>query len=78
MIVYVTICERGAIYVNESRITTRATKWGARATLAEFECPQEDVARKVKDMGFRGYLRNIDTAPYDAQARGLIEGDTND
>lgn len=71
MIVSVTICERGAIYVNDSRITCRATKWGVLAALAEFECPQEDVARRVRDTGFGEYLKNIDTEPYSTQARAM-------
>lgn len=68
MKVRVTVCERGAIYVNDTRITTGATKWGVRKTLADFECQMGDVVSSIIEMGFRGHVRNIDTEPYLSQA----------
>lgn len=69
--VQVVACERNAIYVNNTRITHRGTKWGLRATLASFECGPDEVVAECMARGLREHVRAIDTEPYLSAARAL-------
>lgn len=62
--VTVTVCDRGAIYVDDIRITNRNTKWGLRKTLSEFSCPAGSVVQELSRRGYTSHIRNIDTVPY--------------
>ena len=52
--IHVVICEGGAIYVNDTRITTRNTKWGIRATLADSNARNRNLHRKYLSADFQG------------------------
>ena len=62
--VTVTITDKGAIYINDSRITGRNTKWGNHQTLDEFTCPMTAVVAECVKRGWDRHVRNIDTTPY--------------
>lgn len=66
--VHVELTDRGAIYVNNTRITGRATKWGEHITLHSFHCAVEDVVKECLARGHRDYVSRIDYEPYFTQA----------
>lgn len=66
-LVRVTITDKGAIYINDSRITGGNTKWGTHRTLDEFECGMCAVVAECVKRGWGGHVRNIDTSPYQEQ-----------
>lgn len=75
--VSVVVCERNAIYVDSTRVTNRATKWGVRATLASFECHRSEVVKQCLALGFVDNVRCIDTEPYLFAARAASATNPN-
>lgn len=73
--VHVELTDRGAIYVNNTRITGRATKWGEHTTLHEFHCTRENVVKECLSRGHHAYVKRIDEQPYwdEAVALGAIK-----
>ena len=71
-VVEVVACERNAIYVNNTRITHRGTKWGVRAVLASFECPADRVVAECLARGLHDHVKAIDTEPYESAARAAL------
>lgn len=69
-IVSVEMAERSAVYVNDSRITDRGTKWGVRATLHRADVLQSEVVEWLYEHGQD--LSRIDTEPYKSQVRNFI------
>lgn len=65
--VTVDITDRGAIYVDDTRITNRNTKWGVHQTVDSFVCAKSDVVKECQRRGHRIHLRNIDDDFYVAQ-----------
>lgn len=70
--VEVTLTERGAIYVNNLRITHRGTKWGARRILAEFSCKPHEVYSQCVERGFPKHAKNIDEDGYGKPAKAGV------
>ena len=66
--VKVELTDKMAIYVDNTRITNRETKWGLHWTLNTFQCAEEDVVQELQLRGHHDYLRRIDCEPYKAQA----------
>jgi hypothetical protein len=64
MQVSVVVTERGAVYVNDSRITHRGTKWGLQNVLDTFECEREQVRDELLARGWAKHAENIDTPGY--------------
>jgi hypothetical protein len=46
------VTDRGAIYVNDSRITDRSTKWGVHTIVFSTKCKQEDVVKTLEQSGY--------------------------
>lgn len=69
--VTVSVDSGGAIYVNDTRITDRSTKWGVKTVLCGFKCRKHEVVSRVRDMGFDGHIKHIDTEPYVSQREAL-------
>lgn len=67
----VQITNTSAIYVDNSRITSRATKWGIHTVLADFNCDDADVVKECLARGFEHAVRMIDTEPYRARAEAI-------
>lgn len=65
--VTVDITDRGAIYVDGTRITNRNTKWGVHQTVDSFVCNKADVVTECVRRGFPFHIRNIDDESYVAQ-----------
>lgn len=72
MWVHVEILENNAIYVDGERITSRATKWGARSTLEEFDCVKEDLIDACVRKGYLSHVKNIDTDPWYQDIKHLL------
>lgn len=70
----VQITNKNAIYVNDTRITNRSTKWGVHNTVAEFQArtPRE-VLQGVVAQGFPNLLSLVDYEPYRSIARSALE-----
>lgn len=68
-IVNVTADEGDAIYVNGNRITDRGTKWGVKQVVASFDCPQDEVVRRLREFGLHSHIKRIDTEPYITQRK---------
>lgn len=64
VLVEVNITDKGAIYVNDKRITNRNTKWGIHNTLDRFTCPMDNVVQECMKRGHRIHVRNIEDEPY--------------
>lgn len=46
------VTDKGAIYVNNTRITDRSTKWGVHTTVFSTVCNREDVVNVLVANGF--------------------------
>lgn len=46
------VTNKGAIYVNNNRITDRSTKWGLHNIVFSTTCKKEDVVKTLKAYGF--------------------------
>lgn len=68
-IVTVVMTEKSAVYVDNTRITDRGTKWGARRTLHQADMPQSEVVEWLHQNGQD--LSRIDTEPYKSQAKAF-------
>lgn len=56
------VTNRGAIYVNDTRITDRSTKWGLHTTIFSTLCDREEVVDVLVKNGFNTKL--IDDPAY--------------
>jgi hypothetical protein len=65
--VEVEITNKGAIYVDRTRITNRNTKWGNHTILDSFVCEKKEVVAECARRGHRRCLSNIDDDFYMAQ-----------
>jgi len=65
--VNVAVTDKGAIYVNESRITDRSTKWGTHTHVDAFRCEQRDVLRTCIERGHAGPVQRVDDPAYAGQ-----------
>lgn len=66
--VNVELTSRGAIFVDDERITNRSTKWGVHYILHSFYCLPEEVVRECLIRGHQAYVNRIDCEPYLSQA----------
>jgi hypothetical protein len=48
----VEVTNLGAVYVNNTRITGRDTKWGCHTIIFETKAYQKDVIKTLKDNGY--------------------------
>lgn len=62
--VEVEITNKGAIYVDGTRITDRSTKWGNHSILDSFVCKKKEVVAECVVRGYQLYVRNIDDQFY--------------
>ena len=61
----VIVTDKNAIYVNDTRITNRSTKWGIHHTLDEFVCEQkEDIRKRCISRGWEIPASKIDIEGY--------------
>lgn len=51
-IVNVKVTSLGAVYVNDTRVTGRSTKWGVHNIVCEFRCAPKNVHFYLKQHGF--------------------------
>lgn len=65
--VEVEITDKGAIYVDGTRITNRSTKWGNHTILDSFMCEKKDVVAECAQRGYRRHIRNVDDEFYASQ-----------
>jgi len=63
-VVNVKITNKGAIYVDDTRITNRNTKWGCHNIVEEFDCPRSEVRERCLFWGYDDAVRNIDIAEF--------------
>lgn len=56
------VTDKGAIYVNDTRITDRSTKWGVHTTVFSTVCNREDVLEVLTKNGFS--TKRIDDPVY--------------
>ena len=68
-IVTVVMCERSAVYVDNTRITDRGTKWGVRPVLHQADMLQSEVVEWLYE--HKQDLSRIDTEPYKSQVRAF-------
>ncbi len=54
--VKIEVTNRGAVYVNGTRITGRDTKWGIHSTVFETTAPITQVAKALADNGY-GHIK---------------------
>ncbi len=50
--VNVEVTDKGAVYVNDTRITGRHTKWGIQNTIFQAKVPLDQVVQTLRDNGF--------------------------
>lgn len=55
-IVKVTVTDKNAVYINDTRITGRNSKWGWHNTVDEFRCAPKNVRTRLTDRG-HGHIR---------------------
>ena len=46
------VTDKGAVYINGTRITGRATKWGVQNTVFQAKVPLNQVVQTLRDNGF--------------------------
>jgi hypothetical protein len=63
------VTDKGAIYVNDTRITDRSTKWGLHTIIFSRMCRREDVVKTLKE--FRYSTKKIDEPYYIRQIEQL-------
>lgn len=56
------VTDKGAIYINDTRITDRSTKWGVHTTVFSTVCNREDVLDVLVKNGFS--TKRIDDPVY--------------
>ena len=56
------VTDKGAIYVDNTRITDRSTKWGVHTTVFSTVCNREDVVSVLVENGFN--IKRIDDPVY--------------
>lgn len=59
-IVNVVCTDKGAVYVDGTRITNQATKWGIHRHIEDFDCARSDVVRECLARGRNRHVSNID------------------
>lgn len=61
-VVLLEVTHKGAIYVNNTRITDRGSKWGVHTIVFSASVPQSKVVSTLRENGFD--VSRIDTEPY--------------
>lgn len=56
------VTDKNAIYVDNTRITDRSTKWGVHTTVFSIVCRREDVVNVLVENGFN--TKRIDDPVY--------------
>lgn len=56
------VTDKGAIYVNNTRITDRSTKWGLHNIIFSTMCKKEDVVQTLVNNGYS--IKRIDDPEY--------------
>lgn len=56
------VTDKGAIYVDNTRITDRSTKWGFHTIIFSKMCAKEDVVKTLTDFGYS--TKRIDDQEY--------------
>lgn len=56
------VTDKGAIYIDDTRITDRSTKWGVHTTVFSTVCNREDVLDVLVKNGFS--TKRIDDPAY--------------
>lgn len=54
--VNVEVTDKGAVYVNDTRITSRHTKWGVHNTIFQTKVPLDQVVQTLRDNGFENII----------------------
>lgn len=62
--VLVEVTDKGAIYVDETRISARSTKWGQHRIVASFTCSSSQVGTALVERGFQDLAQKIDAPVY--------------
>ena len=57
--VKVSVTDKSAIYVNDTRITDRGTKWGMHQIIDEFACDPADVRSMCLQRGHNYAVKRI-------------------
>lgn len=57
--VNVKVTDKRAIYVNDTRITDRGTKYGVHTIIDEFECERDEVERLCLERGHADAVSRI-------------------
>lgn len=63
----VEVTNRGAIYVDNIRITDRSTKWGVHNAIDCFEADETDVVKLLFERGHSKEAARITDEPYRSQ-----------
>ncbi|MCK5639901.1 MAG: hypothetical protein KAJ19_03860 [Gammaproteobacteria bacterium] len=71
--VEVVVTDKYAIYVDGTRITNRATKWGVHGEVDSFSCPRDRVAFVCIERGHRAAVRRINDNAYTKQQKQAFE-----
>lgn len=56
----VQVTDKNAIYVDDTRITNRSTKWGIHTSVDNFDCKKEEIITKLRQRGHEKVIKNID------------------
>jgi predicted GH43/DUF377 family glycosyl hydrolase len=51
-ILKVTVTDKNTVYVNDTRITGRGSKWGIHYTVDEFRCAAKNVRNRLIQRGY--------------------------
>ena len=68
-LVEVKVTDKNAIYVNDTRITDRGTKWGVHSVVFAAYLPADDIVSPLLLAGHGKAVKRIDYEPYLSQAR---------
>lgn len=54
--VTIEVTNQGAVYVNNTRVTGRETKWGVHQTVFSTKCPSNSVSSTLRENNY-GHIR---------------------
>lgn len=57
--VKVEVTNKMAVYVDDTRITDRSTKWGVHRIVDKFFCRPDNIFKNLKRKGLGGYISRI-------------------
>jgi hypothetical protein len=58
------VTDKDAVYVDNTRITDRSTKWGLHRIIFTVQTPQSEVVKTLLANGYERQAKRIDTEPY--------------